>query len=236
MIILHQYPKAFGLSSLSPFCMKVEAYLKFSGLVYETRVELNPARGPKGKMPFIKMNGREIADSSLIIHELTKTHQLRHLIIEEDLQRATALAFKSMIEESLYFVLLYSRWMDEEGFGVIKKHFTKFFPPLLGGLALKIIRRNLKKQAIAQGLGRHTQDDVYQIGIEQLGALSCYLGKKDFFFEDKITEFDMTCYAFLATILYQPIDSPLKRALCEKKNLCTYVARLDAQFKLTSVT
>ncbi|HXH31262.1 MAG TPA: glutathione S-transferase family protein [Bacteriovoracaceae bacterium] len=227
MIVLHQYPAAFNLSSLSPFCLKVEFFLKLSRLPYRIQVELNPRRGPKGKMPFIVHQQGSVADSSFIINALVETHGLHHLRLQQPQQRAQAFAFKTMIEEGLYHVLLYSRWVDEEGYRVVEKEFLPLFPPVVGKPILRFLRRNLRRQSVAQGTGRHQRSEVYQLGGAQVQALAVLLGTRQFFFEEKLSDFDATCYAFLSNILKQPIESPLKKELSGCRNLCDYVARLD---------
>ncbi|WPU63557.1 glutathione S-transferase family protein [Peredibacter starrii] len=232
MIVLHQYPPSFKLPSLSPFCIKVEFFLKLAKLPYKVHVERNPSRGPKGKMPFIE-DGKIIADSSYILDHLVKNYHLFHLEIQCPLQKAQSLAFKTMIEESLYFVLLYSRWIDPEGYIVIENEFVPLLPPLIGRPFLTYLKKNLTKQAYEQGMGRHTKDEVYEIGAKHLMALSLLLGEKEHFFEDKISVFDATAYSFLATILKQPIESPLKHELMRRSNLCHYVQRLDKAMEFT---
>lgn len=70
MIRLHQYPPAFGLSSLSPFCIKVEAYLRMAGIPFESVPEVNPWKGPRGRMPYIEARGEKIHDSDQILEYL----------------------------------------------------------------------------------------------------------------------------------------------------------------------
>lgn len=230
MITLHQYPKAFGLSSLSPFCIKVEFFLKVANLPYDIQVEVNPGKGPKGKMPFINDSGKKIPDSSFIIDHLIEKYSLKHLTIENPKAQAEALAFKTMIEDALYFGLLYSRWVDPVGFNRVVTEFKPLFPPMVGGPFLRIIRRNLVKQSIAQGLGRHSAFEVYSISEKQINSLSVLLNEKEFFFEGKVTYFDATSYSFLSTIIKQPIESPIKKAILSHKNLCEYVNRMDTLF------
>ena len=232
MIVLHQYPPSFNLPSLSPFCIKVEFFLKLAKLPYQIQVERNPAKGPKGKMPFI-VDGMEIADSSFILDHLIQKYQLDHLDIHCPMQKAQSLAFKTMIEESLYFVLLYSRWIDPNGFAVIEKEFMPLFPPLVGRPFLAYLRKNLTTQANAHGMARHSVEEVYKIGQRQIVALSMLLGEKDHFFEEKISIFDATAYSFLSTILKQPIDSPLKFTLQQNSNLIHYVERLDKMMEFS---
>lgn len=230
MITLHQYPKAFGLSSLSPFCIKVEFFLKMANLPYDIQIELNPSKGPKGKMPFIEDAGEKIPDSSFIIEHLIRKYSLDHLTINNPEKEAQALAFKSMIEDALYFGLLYSRWVDPNGFKVVKSSFLPMFPPVIGHPFLAFIRSNLIKQSKAQGLGRHSPSEVYAISEKQITSLATLLGDNDFFFENKITYFDATAYAFLNTIMKQPIESPIKKGIKAHSNLCEYVSRMDLLF------
>lgn len=223
MITLHQYPQAFNLSSLSPFCIKVEFYLKVAKIPYQVQFERNPARGPKSKMPFIVDRGLTIADSSFILEHLMR----EELQITDPVAEAQALAFKTMIEEGLYFILLYSRWIDSTGYKIIQNEFIPLFPPLIGRPFLSLIRRNLIRQARAQGLGRHSSDEVYALGKKQIAALATFLGDNKFFFQNKLTYFDATSFAFLNTILSQPIESPLKISLRSHSNLCAYVKRME---------
>lgn len=230
MITLHQYPASFGLSSLSPFCIKVEFFLKAANLPYVIKTEFNPKKGPKGKMPFIEYNQKKVADSSLIIDHLLKEHSLAQLDIADPVTRATATAFKSMIEEHLYFILLYSRWIDPAGFKIIKAHFKDLFPPLIGNVFMEILRLSLTKQGKAQGIARHKRDEVYEMGINQLDALSKLLGNNAYFFENRMTYFDATVYSFLVTIIKQPIETPLKEFLNNCDNLNQYIKRMDDFF------
>ena len=70
MIRLYQFPPIWGLPSVSPFCMKVEIYLRMADLAYEVVPTANPRRAPKGKLPYIDDDGKLIADSGLIVDYL----------------------------------------------------------------------------------------------------------------------------------------------------------------------
>ena len=70
MIILHQFPPAFDLPNASPFCMKLELYLRMAGLPYRNRYTLELHRAPKGKLPWIDDDGTTVADSGFIIEYL----------------------------------------------------------------------------------------------------------------------------------------------------------------------
>ena len=56
-IKLYQFPPALELPNASPFCMKLETYLRMAGLPFESVYTLNLRRAPKGKLPFINDGG-----------------------------------------------------------------------------------------------------------------------------------------------------------------------------------
>ena len=67
---MHQFPAALGLPNASPFCMKLETYLRMTGLPFEVRPVTDPRRAPKGKLPYIDDGGTVLADSNLILDYL----------------------------------------------------------------------------------------------------------------------------------------------------------------------
>lgn len=230
MIELHQYPAIWGLPSLSPFCIKVELFLRRFQIPHNIVVKLNPARGPKGKMPFICDGTRIVSDSTLILQYLLQNRKLNGYKEPNPRLQAQGLAFQRMIEEFLYFILLYSRWIDPVGWAVVRRDFPSLFPPLVGTPFMFLIRSNLTKQAFAQGVSRHSHAEIYEIGRKDLEALSVTLGSQPFLMGDEWTVTDATLYAFLITILKQPIQSELKIALLEHKNLLYYCQREEQMY------
>ena len=125
MITLFQPPPAFGMPCLSPFGIKVETYLRMVGLPYRT-VNGDPRKGPKGKIPWIEDDGRLVADSSDIIDHLKARYGDP---LDKDLtpaQRAVAHATRRMLEEHLYWVGVYTRWIEDEGYGHTRSYFKGF--------------------------------------------------------------------------------------------------------------
>ena len=228
MIELHQYPSIWGLPSLSPFCIKVETYLRKNEIPYRVVVEKNPGRGPKGRMPFIVDQSTVIADSTFIFQHLGQSGKFT--VNKSPMVEAQSLAFQRMVEENLYFVLLYSRWVDPEGWKVLKKEFLPLFPPWIGTPFLHLIRNQLKRQAYEQGLACHSRDEVYEIGERDVEALAHLLGHKPYFLGEERTDLDATLYSFLITILKQPIESPLKASVLNHPNLVNYCLREEMTF------
>jgi len=51
MIQLYQFPVAKAVRNFSPYCLKVEIFLRIAGLPYESVTQMNPAKAPKNKFP-----------------------------------------------------------------------------------------------------------------------------------------------------------------------------------------
>src|SRR5579872_6852327 len=112
MITLFQFTPLWDLPNVSPFCMKLEVYLRLAKIPYKVKYVNNPSRGPKGKLPFIKDNDEAMADSGLIIDYLKAKygdpldHDLTHA------QQGESRALQRLLEEHLYWVMLYARWIE----------------------------------------------------------------------------------------------------------------------------
>ena len=68
VVVLHQPSRATYCPNPSPFPIKIETYMRIMGIKYV--IDNEEERGPKGKTPWITVNGQEIADSQLAIEYL----------------------------------------------------------------------------------------------------------------------------------------------------------------------
>lgn len=66
-LVVHQLPGAWGLPSISPFCLKLDAYLRIADIPFRAVVDATPFKGPKRKLPWIEHEGKRIGDSGFII-------------------------------------------------------------------------------------------------------------------------------------------------------------------------
>ena len=62
MIKLYQFPSQWSLPNPSPFCMKLETYLRMAKLPFEAVYVINPGKGPKKKLPTINDDGKILGD------------------------------------------------------------------------------------------------------------------------------------------------------------------------------
>jgi glutathione S-transferase len=228
MITLHQFPTALGVPNLSPYCMKVETWLRLAGLDYEIRWTPNPGNGPKGKLPFIKDGDKIIADSQNIIEHLERAHGVNLDAGLSAEQKAVAHAFTRMLNEHTYWALLYTRWIDRKTWPITREIFFGAMPPGLRQLVPLIARRKILRDLNGQGLGRHDPEEILRRAAQDIAALADHLGTRLYFMGDKPTNVDASVYAFLASFWEVRLDTPLKAVVTRHQNLVDYCERMRA--------
>lgn len=229
-ITLYQFPTAFGLPNASPFCMKIETYLRMAGIAYASRYGMYQLRAPKKKLPYIDDDGRIVADSHLIIDYLKSAYGDRLDAALTPAQRAQGTSILRLLEDSLYWVLLYARWIDELGWPLTRQAFFGALPVPLRGFVPLLARRGMAQQLYAQGSGRHQREEIYNIGRADIAALSLLLGEQPYFLGAEPSSVDAAAYAFLANILDVPLDMPLLHEARANANFPAYCARMRARY------
>jgi len=232
MLTLIQYPPAFGASSASPFCVKVEILLKLAGLEYELEELSDPRKMPYAKLPVLR-DGQKLVPDSVCIREYLEDNcgaKFDGALSTENL--AISHAFTRLCEERLYWVILYSRWMDTSNWAVIRQHFFGDIPWPGNLIAPKIAHKQVRQALNGQGIGRHTPKQIYNFGIQDLEAVSNYLGGKAFLMGAEVGTVDATAFAFLSSILLAPLPSPLKSAAEKMENLAEYCQRVQKHFSM----
>ena len=102
---------AFDLPDTSPFVMKIEVQLVMAGLPYE-RVAMIPPQAPLGKLPFIDDHGEVVADSTFIRARIERKYGIDLDAGLDKHQRAQAWAIERLLEDHLYFAMVWFRWID----------------------------------------------------------------------------------------------------------------------------
>jgi glutathione S-transferase len=229
MITLHQFPPAFGLPNISPFCMKVETYVRMADIPYRA-MNANLRRAPKGKAPWIDDDGKVIADSGFILEYLKATYGDRLDAALNAEQRAASLALTRLMDEHLYWTVLYSRWMEEENWRTLRKVFFGALPAPLQWFVPGLVRAALRKQLWGHGIGRHQPEEIYALGRADISALADFLGTKSFFMGESPASIDATAYAYLANLLWVPFTSPLKTHAESRPSLLAYCLRMRDRY------
>lgn len=230
MITLYQFHRIWNLPNASPFCMKVETYLRMTGLAYEIKPINNPQCAPKGKLPYIQMDGINYPDSELIIDELKIRYGNtldQHLTKE---QLALSLFIDHVFCEQLYWIAVYLRWKNDAGWAHVKPGYFAQLPTIPKLFVPSIVRRKMIKALDYQGTGRHSLDEVIYLGSKSIDALVEILGNNPYFLGGKPTSVDATAFAFIANLLMSPIDDGLKQHALKNNAITAYCHRMWDEF------
>jgi len=229
MLKLYQFERTWGIPNLSPFCCKIETYLRIANIEYEIKPTL-PFSAPKGKLPYIRDNSEVIGDSRFIISHLKSTYKDLDKGLS-DTELAVSVAMQRLLDEHLFWVLLYSRWQyTDENWQVNKKAIFGGLPPIIRDIVANRWRPKIKRQIYGHGIGRHQAEEIFTLGKQDIDALSANLGSKRYFLGDQPTTLDTSAFGHLINIISCPIESPLKEYGLSKNNLINYVDRIQREF------
>ncbi|XP_072930575.1 failed axon connections [Epargyreus clarus] len=235
VVYLYQFSRTPLLPSTSPYCLKVETWLRLAGIKYENVDHKAKFRSKKGQLPFVELNGEEIADSTFIIKELTaKYGKDLDAGLTAD-QRVVTHAMISMIENHLSWVILW--WRAKYPDSVIKGYQvnlqnalnTRLPNPILNFCYKFTAGRKGMRKAKAHGIGVHSQDEIIEFGKNDLRVLSDLLSDRPFFFGDEPTLLDVVAFSNLAQLNFidKEVAHPLRDAMNDTfPNLVGLVSRM----------
>ncbi|KAK7069366.1 hypothetical protein SK128_002949, partial [Halocaridina rubra] len=190
-------------------------------------VDYEEPTGPKGKSPWITLNGEEIADSQLIMERLGPKYGKdfsTHLSPEE---KVIARSMRIMVEDHFLWCYAYWRYIidDMKAFRTVAK-----IPKSLL-LLFYTFKGYVWKVMKMQGIGRHTPQEIEEMGRKDLAALSTWLGDKPFFMGAAPTEVDCAIFGTLAQIQWNSPGSPYLQMFDSKfPNLAAYCMRVKEKF------
>ncbi len=230
MLEFYQFGPAWGLPDASPFCVKLELWLKMAGIEYRSVIDGDTRKAPKGKIPYIKLDGETLGDSEFIIEHLKTKYGDS---VDGDLsaeQQALSHLITRMMHDSLYWVLLHCRWVEASGWQEVRPALFGSLPKPLQMIVPPLIRRSLIKSMHGQGIGRHSRDERMQLGRNDIDALDTLLGDQTYFLGDEPHAVDATVQAFLICLIGPPIDNPVKQYLLNKPRLLAYYQRMNGRY------
>jgi glutathione S-transferase len=230
MSSIHVYGSvpAFGTPDLSPFVVKLEVWLRLAGIPY-TKVQGNPMKSPRGKMPWIELDGALVPDSEIIQRTLSKRRGIDLDAPLDAEQRARSHAYRRMLEEGFYFSLARSRWQEEDGWAHQVAAFSPALPKLLAPLIVRGVRSSILKTLKSQGTGRYTREEFMETGADDLRVIAHELGDKPWLFGDRPTNLDASALAMVWCVQQHPADTPIRTAARDPK-LLAYVQRFRGEF------
>jgi glutathione S-transferase len=228
-IKVFQFPRMFAIPNLSPFCCKLETWLRIAGIAYDTVDTGDPRKGPHGKLPFIEDGGARIADTSVIIRHLKETRGVDPDARLDASQRATALVVQRTLEEHYAFVLAYTHLYREDGLHHTRSRFDAI-PVLLRPLVARAVKGQIRKILWFQGLLRHSDGEIMHAAIQDWTAVWALKSPGPFFFGAEPSGIDAVVFGTLASSVLTPIESPIRDFLCAKPDVMAYAEGMRARF------
>jgi glutathione S-transferase len=228
-LTLYATRAGFGLPDTSPFVIKTEVQLKMVGVAYD-RASAIPPQAPNGKLPFINDHDEVVSDSTFI-----RAHVERKYGVDLDAgldvrQRAEAWAIERLLEDHLYFAMVWFRWIDPENFAKGPAHFADGAPEVDRAQLRHDIQARKAVELHAQGAGRHTPARIAELGKRSIDALAQLLGDKPWMMGETHSGVDATAFGMLACVATPFFETPLRRAVEAHPNLIAYVARMMQRY------
>merc|ERR1712025_1054627 len=179
-----------------------------NGIKFENVDHNSKLRSKRGLLPFVELNGEEIADSEVIIKQLTtkfnKDDPASNLSAE---QKNVQHAMVTMVENHLQWAIMH--WRVSSADNMIKGYHMDLqrmmgtkMPAGLLALVFKhtVLRKGMKKVKAA-GFAGYTAEEIESYAKDDLKVLSELLGEKQFFFGDDPNYLDLVAFSHLALVL-----------------------------------
>lgn len=224
MLILKQTTVEFDGINASPFCAKVELFLKYYQIPFKIEAAL-PMHGPYKKMPFIEYQNETIGDSEFILQRLIKDYKIELGLTPPQL--AQGRAWQLLLEQHLYWVIVYNRWVPEDSWKKLEDAFFSGLKWPLRPIIAKQSRKLAIKNLYAQGIGRFSLTQVLHTGREDLKALSNHLTVNKYICGDTFSYFDLIAYATLKNINNQQMEIALTAVIQEFQTILDYQQRIE---------
>lgn len=217
---------AWGLASPSPFCLKLETWLRIAGIPYQALSLKKAPQSKSGKVPYLLLEGgRTLGDSNAIIAHLAHERGIEPATGQDAEQKARSHAALRLIEESLYFVGAWERWQPDYWPATRTAYFS-VVPAGMRGLFAALVRRRMKAALHGQGTGRRDPAAILAHGKADIDALAALLGERPWFDGDRPGIVDAAAYGTLANVLAFPEPTPMKSATQAHPNLVAFCERM----------
>lgn len=228
-ITLYATRPGFAMPETSPFVIKTEVQLQMAGLSY-TRESTIPPQAPKGKVPYLTDDGEVICDSTFIRAHIERRYGVD---LDEGLdarQRAEAWAIERLLEDHLYFAMVWFRWIVPENFAKGPAHFADRAPEAEREQLRRDIQARKNDDLRGHGIGRHSAGEIAALGVRSIDAVATLLGDKPYLLGERMSAVDATAFGVLAAILTPFFDTPLRDAVVGRPNLVAYVNKLMRRY------
>jgi glutathione S-transferase len=222
------FSPSWGLPTGGPFALKLIKWLELAGLPYRQVYEENSAKGPKGKSPWVELDGARIGDSEVIIELLAKRSGFD---VEAGLaqpERAMSHAVRRMLEEHFHQVLEWELCVHPEGAKEMRRMVERAMPKLVAGAIAGVVCGKMGKQLGARGIARHSEEVIAAKGRADVDTFEALLGGKPLLFGDRPSMADIAAYGLLAPMAKWPMHTPVADYIKSRPAIMAYLDRVGA--------
>ncbi len=142
-------PDAYGLESISPFCLKAHRALKFHQLKYSRLHAMRPGEHKRynevGKVPILLVDGVPIPDSTHILRKLEFISD-KSLLPKNSKLSAEAWIWEEYADQTLGPFVMAARWYDDRNWKIFSEETFQNMPRILQIFLPNIIRNKIMKK------------------------------------------------------------------------------------------
>ena len=223
---VYTFSPGWGLPAGGPFDLKLLSWLKLAGIEFDQVIEDNPRKGPKGKSPWIELEGEKIGDTEIIIEALSRRYGVD---LNADLtpeQNAVGHAWRRTFEEHFHQVLEWELLIHPAGAAYLKTAMAKQAPPVARDLIWSLVRSHFRRQLFARGISRHPPEVIEAKGRADVDALADYLQGRSFLVAEHPTAHDAAVFGLLAPIVYWTMPTPVASYARTVPRIAAYVDQM----------
>ena len=231
-LVLYDFPAKTGLpgwGSFSPFVMEVERALRLAKLPFDHEYvnmlklkELNPT----GQLPVLRVGDELVPDSTRILHriEALAPGSMSGGLTGPAL--AEVWLWEEFADTALYPFPLATRWADDRGWPVPKKHFFGGLPPVVRDLIGNMVRKKTIRALEGRDFLRGGLDACYDRIGRVLDHLEGRAPEDAFWLGSRATAADLGLFAHLHA-LRLPMTPVGVELVARRKRLSRYLDRVD---------
>jgi len=212
LVYMYQGPRCAVLPSTNPACLKLETWLRLTNVKFES-VTQHKMTSRKGQLPFVELNGEEIAESPSLLQELATRIGVG---IDEWLtseQRNISYCIITMLDN--HFSLILKAWISKNPKEMLKAYNitdlqqlirTKWPKPILNFI-FKRKMKHLSKKISAVQIDVKDTEGLQLSAQEDLETISNLLGDQMFFFGSTPSTLDISVFSHIAQLVYMKPDA-----------------------------
>ena len=115
-------------------------------------------------------------------------------------QRSQGLALARLAEDHFYWIMVASRWLDDDWWPNVVQGFFGFIPGVIRPLATSAARKQVRKTYHLHGLGRHSLEEQREFARRDLAAMAGAVHDQGFLFGAKPNIYDFTLAGMMAGV------------------------------------